>query len=105
MSWISKLIRSDVILLYHRVTRLELDPWGLSVTPEHFAEHLEVLRRFPRIPLNEVRRPVWRTGQAALRFAITFDDGYFDNLDQAAPLLEKYDTPATFFIATGYIGG
>jgi peptidoglycan/xylan/chitin deacetylase (PgdA/CDA1 family) len=35
---------------------------------------------------------------------LTLDDGYADNLDHAKPLLERYQIPATLFVATGYVG-
>jgi peptidoglycan/xylan/chitin deacetylase (PgdA/CDA1 family) len=36
--------------------------------------------------------------------AITFDDGYRDNLEHALPVLQAESVHATFFIATGYLG-
>ena len=37
--------------------------------------------------------------------AITFDDGYADNLSVALPLLRRHRLPATCFVATAYLDG
>jgi peptidoglycan/xylan/chitin deacetylase (PgdA/CDA1 family) len=106
MRLISRWQSRQIILLYHRVARLECDPWLLCVTPEHLAEHLDVLRCHRRIRLDEVQSNTWRIGgRGNLSVAVTFDDGYADNLYEARPLLERFDTPATFFLVSGYIGG
>jgi peptidoglycan/xylan/chitin deacetylase (PgdA/CDA1 family) len=94
----------DLILLYHRIARIDSDPWSLCVTPEHFSEHLEVLRKHRPIRLDQVKPSGWQGIGGRSSVAITFDDGYADNLYEAKRLLERYDIPATFFIATGYIG-
>jgi peptidoglycan/xylan/chitin deacetylase (PgdA/CDA1 family) len=97
-----------LILMYHRVAELPSDPYELAVTPRHFEEQIEVLRkRFRPIPLRQLaealrdgsRRRLPRGG-----VVLTFDDGYADNLDNAKPILEKWEVPATVFVATGYVG-
>jgi peptidoglycan/xylan/chitin deacetylase (PgdA/CDA1 family) len=88
--------------MYHRVFESSSDPWELCVSPGHFAEQMEVLRRnYQVMSLNEVVRSL-RDGQLPERGVImTFDDGYADNLWNAKPLLEKYELPATVFITSG----
>lgn len=94
-----------LILMYHRINEVSLDPWGLCVSRPHFAEHLEVLRKHVRVvPLQQVATQIQGKTQSGAWAALTFDDGYADNLHNAKPLLEHYEVPATVFLATGYIG-
>ena len=93
---------SGVILLYHRVGDPPSDPFELAVSAENFREQLEALGSFgPIRPLAELARD--RNG--GLAFAVTFDDGYADNLHVAKPILETLGVPATVFVTTGTIGG
>lgn len=92
--------------MYHRIGETASDPWGLSVSPEHFEEHLEVLRGSVNpLHIRELADAVRSRRLPRRALAITFDDGYVDNLEHARPALERADIPATVFVATGYIGG
>ncbi len=95
----------SLVLMYHRVTAPPRDPWQLAVTPAHFAEHLEVMRRVGRPQrLRDLTRAL-AAGQAPRHgIVLTLDDGYADNLLEARPLLEKHDVPATVFVAAGCVG-
>jgi peptidoglycan/xylan/chitin deacetylase (PgdA/CDA1 family) len=90
--------------MYHRVSGPASDPWALSVTPQHFEEHLQVLRHltYP-VKIRDIVPPLTR-GLKGRVVALTFDDGYSDNFYCAKPLLEKYDVQATVFLATGFLG-
>ena len=90
--------------MYHRVAELVNDPWQLAVSPANFESHLQLLHKNYRV--ISVRELVANLGKKSIpsrTVCITFDDGYRDNHSTAKPLLEKYNCPATFFIATEYI--
>ena len=93
-----------VILLYHRIADVRTDPQLLAVSPDNFAQHLEVIRRVaaPKSLLN-VADSIKSNNRLSRGVVLTFDDGTSDNLHNAKPLLEKYDVPATVFVSTGYI--
>lgn len=93
-----------IILIYHRVVQLPADPYLLAVTPEHFSEHLEVLRRhYQPMRLDKLiaARRADRLPKHAV--AVTLDDGYYDCLHYARPLFERHDVPATVFVVSGRV--
>ncbi len=95
-----------LILVYHRIAEESLDPWRLCVSPANFERHLGALRSLgcTVVHVSELARKL-PSGQVPRRtIAVTFDDGYRDNLENARPLLEKYQAPATLFATAGYIG-
>ena len=96
--------RTALVLCYHRINEEYSDP-RLCVTPSRFAEHLEVVRQCARpISLRQLSQGLSEESLPDRSVALTFDDGYADNLYNAKPLLEHYDIPATVFVITGYIG-
>jgi peptidoglycan/xylan/chitin deacetylase (PgdA/CDA1 family) len=98
--------RFGLVLCYHRVAQDRPDPFELCVSPEHFAEHLDVISAVGRpVPLAQLAPEAQRhAGRGRPLIAVTFDDGYADNLYAAKPLLEAADVPATAFIMSGAIG-
>jgi hypothetical protein len=103
----SRFVPSGLILGYRRVAEVDgWDPFSLSVAPQHFDEHLRVLRDIANpLALQDLVR-LGREGSIPRRaMAITFDDGYADSLCVVESLLARYGIPATLFIATDYLGG
>ncbi len=102
----NRLSPGTVILLYHRVAELQVDPLLLSVTPAHFEEHLQVLSRITKpLSLRSLVRSLKSNEVTTHGAVVTFDDGAADNLHNAKPLLERYNIPATVFVATEYAKG
>lgn len=102
--WAKQVAPKAIILLYHRVAEVSADPQLLCVSPQHFAEHLEVLRRdYHPLSLRSLRRRLALNLWPSRSVVITFDDGYADNLHHARPLLEAADIPATVFVVAGQV--
>jgi peptidoglycan/xylan/chitin deacetylase (PgdA/CDA1 family)/SAM-dependent methyltransferase len=93
-----------VVLLYHRVAKPEVDPWSIAVSPERFEAQLRVVtQKFAPVRLVELAQAVEQAGAARVPVAVTFDDGYADNLYAGLPALERYGVPATFFVTAGLV--
>jgi peptidoglycan/xylan/chitin deacetylase (PgdA/CDA1 family) len=91
------------IFLYHRIAAPPQDPFGLAICKEWFQDQLDILSsKFRIVTLDEILKE--RSRYASRFAAITFDDGYADNLTTASPILRGAGIPATFFICTGALG-
>ena len=94
-----------VILVYHRIAHPPVDPWGLAVQPDHFEEQLASLRRSRRpLHMSDFVNRLERGTLPRDAVAVTFDDGYVDNLREAKPRLAAAKIPATLFVTTGAVG-
>jgi peptidoglycan/xylan/chitin deacetylase (PgdA/CDA1 family) len=90
------------VLVYHSIsTPAEPLPADADISPRRFQRQLSWLKRWRQVARLEetLRAPASRP-----LVAITFDDGYRDNLTVALPLLEKFQFPMTLFVAAGFVG-
>lgn len=94
------------ILIYHRVLG---DPDSLrtfDTTVEEFRKQMRwVGECFHVLPLQEALNRLRNGSCPSPAVAITFDDGYRDNVEVALPVLREMGLHATFFIASGYLNG
>ena len=99
--------RPPLILAYHGVGDVPLrrDPHGLFVRPRDLRRQIATLRRwgYELLTCGAIAERV-ASGQGAGVAALTFDDGYADNLDELLPVLEETRAPATVFVVSGWLG-
>ncbi|MBX3443104.1 MAG: polysaccharide deacetylase family protein [Planctomyces sp.] len=97
--------RGLVVLNYHRIgdcRATPLDPGVFSATVDEFDRQLGWLKNHADvISLEDVDRALAEPQRRSV--LITFDDGYRDNFELAAPLLASHGLRAAFFITTGFL--
>jgi peptidoglycan/xylan/chitin deacetylase (PgdA/CDA1 family) len=99
---------AGVILTLHHVRPVRaggFQPNGLlEITPDFLDLALTLIRAegYDIVSLDEALSRL--TSQEPSRFfvALTFDDGYRDNLDHAWPVLAKHGAPWTLFVTPGF---
>lgn len=89
------------ILVYHTISEPPVAlPGDIDISRVKFERQLQWLtRRRQVVRLDET---LCGTGKGLT--AITFDDGFRDNLTVALPLLERFNLPMTIFITAGFVG-
>jgi peptidoglycan/xylan/chitin deacetylase (PgdA/CDA1 family) len=93
-----------VIVTFHRVQDTTT-PEGLTVSIPVFEAYCRFFKsHFNVVSLRDLIGRLEHGSKLNRELAITFDDGYRDNFENAAPVLEDLGLPATFFIVTQWMG-
>jgi peptidoglycan/xylan/chitin deacetylase (PgdA/CDA1 family) len=95
-----------LILCYHGISLRDEHLWAgsLYMTPALFRSRLELLQmmRANVLPLGEALERLDAGTLPPLSVAITFDDGFVDFYQYAAPLLREFSFPSTLYLTTHY---
>lgn len=91
------------ILIYHRVLD-EYDPFRkMEPITNEFAMQMRVIsENYETMQITDAVRKLKSNTLPKNALCITFDDGYRDNILNAAKILQDNNLTATFFIASGY---
>lgn len=96
--------RRLLILCYHGVSLQDEHEWRreLFVTPAFLRRRFEILRDsgYRVLPLGEAVRRLGSGTLPSRSVVLTFDDGFYNFLAAAAPVLEEFGYPATNYVST-----
>lgn len=96
------------VVTYHRIAPVQgslvLDPAMISATPDGFARQMKYLaEHYNIISICDILDAITNGKSLPPRAVlISFDDGYYDLLKYAWPVLQKLKLPAVIFAATEY---
>lgn len=94
-----------IVLMYHSVCHGDRASWIAPrnrMHPTVFERQLARLAKGGRVvPISRLLDDAEPPPPGSI--VLTFDDGYLDNLEVVAPLLERYALPAVLYLATGYV--
>ncbi len=93
-----------IILAYHSIADNAQDPW--SVSRSIFTSQMDWLKRnaYAVLSLRQIVDNILQNRKRRNCVVLTFDDGYADFLQNAAPILKNYDFPATLFVPSNVVG-
>lgn len=94
------------IFIYHRVLPTPDPLFPDEVDVSRFDAQVRWISRwFTVLPLDQAVQCLQDGSLPVGSAAITFDDGYADNLHLAEPILRRHGACATLFVATGFLDG
>lgn len=92
------------VFCWHNVAPTFAAPFDAQAARDGFAEQVRFLVRLARVLPLETALDALRAGELGPRaVALTFDDGYRDNLEVAAPILADNGVTATIFCVPDFL--
>ncbi len=95
-----------LILCYHGVSLADEHEWSdLFVSPSLLDDRLRTLRSLGAnvLPLHTAVEQLYTGTLPPLAVALTFDDGLYDFLARAHPILESHEVPSTLYLTTYHV--
>ena len=105
---------SGSILMLHHVQNRAYSPFlpndHLTIAPEFLEKVITTLKAkgYEFISMDEVAKRVAHPDRFSDKppfIAVTLDDGYRNNLEQAVPIFNRHQVPYTIYIAPGFVEG
>lgn len=94
-----------LVLIYHRVLPARDPMYPYDPDAGAFRQQMTTLREdFRVLRLGDALEALAGQRLPERAVAVTFDDGFADNCECALPVLRDLGLPATFFVASGYLG-
>jgi len=96
------------ILMYHSIgDTLKNDRYGMTISIESFGNQISIVSKDDKVQIISLKSKnfdsLWSEKNGKMKIAITFDDGYRDNLYAVAPVLLKWGIPFTVFVTSGFL--
>ena len=91
--------------MYHGVTKKDYSHINARhTTLKNMEDHFEYFKKYFNVISLKKIFELYRKGEKSSKptIAITFDDGYKNNILNAMKVINKYKFPATFFISSIY---
>jgi peptidoglycan/xylan/chitin deacetylase (PgdA/CDA1 family) len=98
--------RRLLILAYHGISLEDEHQWdpSLYMSPQRFRRRMQLLKdsNCTVLSLSEAIRLMYAQALPERAVVLTFDDGNYDFINQARPILREFDFPATVYLTTFY---